>query len=34
MYNVPIENDVLWTMFENGWTYDDFQSNINECELL
>ena len=34
MYNAPIENDVLWTMFENGWTYDDFQRNVNECELL
>lgn len=34
MYNDPIENDVLWTMFENGRTYDDFQRNVNECELL
>ena len=34
MYNAPIENDVLWTMFENGWTYDDLQRNVNECELL
>ena len=34
MYNTPIENDVLWTMFENGRTYDDFQRNVNECELL
>ena len=34
MYNAPIENDVLWTMFENGRTYDDFQRNVNECELL
>ena len=34
MYNVPIENDVLWTMLEEGWTYDDFKRNVNECELL
>ena len=34
MYNAPIENDVLWTMFENGWTYDDFKRNVNECEQL
>ena len=34
MYNDPIENDDLWTMFENGRTYDDFQRNVNECELL
>ena len=34
MYNAPIENDVLWTMFENGWTYDDFHRNVNECEQL
>ena len=34
MYNVPIENDVLWTMLEEGWNYDDFKRNVNECELL
>lgn len=34
MYNAPIENDVLWTMLEEGWTYDDFKGNVNECELL
>lgn len=34
MYNYPIENDVLWTMFEKGWTYDDFKNNIDECEIL
>ena len=34
MYNVPIENDVLWTMLEEGWTYDDFKRNVNECEQL
>lgn len=34
MYNYPIENDVLWTMFKNGWTFDDFMNNIDECERL
>ena len=34
MYNAPIENDVLWTMLEEGWTYDDFKRNVNECEQL
>ena len=34
MYNVPIENDVLWTMLEEGCTHDDFKRNVNECELL
>lgn len=34
MYNAPIENDVLWTMLEEGWTYDDFKRNVDECELL
>ena len=34
MYNAPIESDVLWTMLEEGWTYDDFKRNVNECELL
>ena len=34
MYNYPIENDVLWKMFYNGWTYDDFKKEIDKCERL
>ena len=34
MYNAPIENDVLWKMFDNGWTYDDIKKEIDECERL